>query len=575
MGFLLPYALLILSTVTTAQLVQPWPARWSNSYGPDGPWNTVRVAFGSPPQEFDALPAGQWNSWFLRKDICKNALPSGTCFAQNAGTYDQNSSKTYVNTSQVYKAVYQDLFEPSEFTFGDYEAALDLLSLPSGRAGIKDVQIQNHTSYIVENAYRILPNGTQYSINLGTLSLGGPDTFQNLFVDGHQLDGQLVSNDMKKQGITPSNSYGLHIGSPTVKLGGSLLFGGYDRFRVVGPTSAQEYAVDTLPIALLDIGVGVATGSSPFNFTSRTGLLGEGNSSFTGVTALKVDIEGRHPYLYLPQSTCDAISRFLPVRYSPDLGLYLWLTEDPNYKRIIFSPAYLSFTFRANNTVTQNITIKVPFRLLSLTLTEPLATVPTQYFPCTTPRVPSYRLGRAFMQAAFVSVNWMENSKGVWILAQAPGPNLPESPDVTTIGAEDRALAASDTSWELSWQGVWAPIAADDSPQDTKPRPNSTSDDVGTTTPLPTALIVGSSVGALVLVCGTIVAIFYFMRRDRRRKLLVSMIQNPRRWTTTIREIALKDAGWGPRELPARNSLMEMPLIPLELPAATLKRSKF
>ena len=501
-----------------AQVIQPWPARWSQTYGPDGPWNTVRVAFGTPPQYFDALPAGQWNSWILRKDICKKALPSRTCFAQDAGTYDPTSSRTYINTSLVYTSLRGGFFEPSEFTFGDYEAALDELSIDPAREELKGVHIHNHTSFIVENAYRTLPNGTRYSVALSTLSLGGPDAFQNWVVDGYRYEGLLVSNDIHTQRITDSNAYGLHIGSPTVKLGGSLFFGGYDRFRVVGPTSAQPFSLNTLPIALLDIGIGVAEGKSPFAFASRQGLLAEGNSSFSGVPSLMVDVEGRDPYLYLPRSTCEAIAKNMPVRFDPGLGLYLWQTEDPNYKKIAFSPAFLSFTFRANNSASQNITIKVPFRLLSLTLSEPLASPPAQYFPCATPQVPGYRLGRAFMQAAFVSVNWMQDYKGVWMLAQAAGPNIPESPDVTVIGAQDRTLRASDSSWELSWQGVWAPIAANGSQEDVKPGPGasdgpsaSASSSVSSV-----ALTAGLTVMAVVIVTIGLALVYLFYRRRGR-----------------------------------------------------------
>jgi hypothetical protein len=78
---------------------------------------------------------------------------------------------------------------------------------------------------------------------------------------------------------------------------------------------------------------------------------------------------------------------------------------------IISSPAFLSFTFRLNMSTSQNITINVPFGLLNLTLTTPIVANPTQYFPLRPGQGPSgsYELGRAFMQAAFVGVNWITN----------------------------------------------------------------------------------------------------------------------------------------------------------------------
>src|SRR3954463_12109241 len=124
------------------------------------------------------------------------------------------------------------------------------------------------------------------------------------------------------------------------------------------------------PIDLLDIGIGVAEGLSPFNFTSKKGLLTQGNSSI-GV-AMQVVVEPTAPYLYLTKSTCDAITQNLPVIYNSDLGLYFWDTTSSDYKTIITSPSYLSFTFRLNASISETTTIKVPFSLLNLTLTSPL-----------------------------------------------------------------------------------------------------------------------------------------------------------------------------------------------------------
>ena len=116
-----------------------------------------------------------------------------------------------------------------------------------------------------------------------------------------------------------------------------------------------------LPIELLDINIGVAKGGSPWNSSSMTGLLAQSNSSLT--SGFTVAVDPANPYIYLPQSSCDAIAAKQPVTYDSGLGLYFWDTADPQYTKIVTSPSYLGFTFTKNGVNTEDITIKVPFAL--------------------------------------------------------------------------------------------------------------------------------------------------------------------------------------------------------------------
>jgi hypothetical protein len=95
----------------------------------------------------------------------------------------------------------------------------------------------------------------------------------------------------------------------------------------LGEVTAQSYALYSLPIDLLEIGMGVAEGGSPFTYSSKSGLLGQGNSTIG--TSLPVLIEATIPYLYLPGSTCDAIAGQLPVMFQAEYGLYFWNISDP------------------------------------------------------------------------------------------------------------------------------------------------------------------------------------------------------------------------------------------------------
>ena len=222
------------------------------------------------------------------------------------------------------------------------------------------------------------------------------------------LNATLVPSYLNTHNIIPSSSYGLHYGSAALNLDLTLWLGGYDLSRALGPIASQSYAAaggNSFIIGLIDIGLGVDNGASPFSYPSREGILAEGNDTIPN--GINIMINPAVPYLNLPNSTCAAITKDLPVTYSAKYGLYLWDVQDPQYEKIVSSPTLLSFIF-GTNTI-GNLTIKVPFRLLNLTLEAPLTTTRTQYFPCQPPRDPAqqqYGLGRALLQAAFFSVNW-------------------------------------------------------------------------------------------------------------------------------------------------------------------------
>jgi hypothetical protein len=97
----------------------------------------------------------------------------------------------------------------------------------------------------------------------------------------------------------------------------------------------------------------------------------------------------------------------LLVTYEEKYGLYFWDTTHSTYNLIASSPAFLSFTFRLNSSLSQNLTINVPFALLNLALASPIVDEPTQYLPLRPGQGPGgiYGLGRAFLQAAFIGDN--------------------------------------------------------------------------------------------------------------------------------------------------------------------------
>ncbi|ELR02107.1 hypothetical protein GMDG_05267 [Pseudogymnoascus destructans 20631-21] len=434
----------------------PWS---SNSYGPDGPWQAVNIRIGTPLQSIDLLPGGSWMSNVLASSLCAT---SSSCIAQSAGVYDNSSSSTNFEigqTGSIENSTFSHTVGALPTIFGSAHWMFDTAAVPVREGASGDsftAIIQDFDMLVVSDGHETLPDGSTYPLTIGKLALGAPEFNQswNHFPPNPRWNGTFITSSMFGEGRTPSNSYGMHIGSAAFGIPGSLTIGGYDQSRVLSPVSSQPYAIDHLPIDLLDIGIGVEDGASPFDFSSQACLLASGNSSIRN--SMQVAVDATVPYLYLPQSTCDSITKNLPVTFQPKYGLYFWNTADPQYKMIVSSPSYLSFTFRLSSSVSQNITIKVPFSLLNLTLTSPIISTPTLYFPCFPGLAPRgiFSLGRSFLQAAFIGVNW-QTGKGVWYLAQAPGPNTPTTIAPTAIQPTDNSIISSTTDWADTWSGFW------------------------------------------------------------------------------------------------------------------------
>jgi hypothetical protein len=272
--------------------------------------------------------------------------------------------------------------------------------------------------------------------------------------------------------------------------------GGFDQNRVVGPISNQQGSPDsTGAIDLVDISLNVITGESPWNFSSSMGgILASGNSSMG--PNLPIAINSLNPYLSLPPSTCNAIAEWLPVSFNPKFGLYFWNTTDPAYEQIVTSPSTLGFTFRLSDT-TDNFTINVPFSLLNLTMEAPLMSSPTPYFPCQPTTNTHFQLGRTFLQAAFVGMNYDGfGGKAAWWLAQAPGPNIPTQSTVLAILDKDTTISNSSNNWADTWTGYWKPLTKTDVTPTTSSTPSPASVTPGTSSSAPpNAVKVSSSSG--------------------------------------------------------------------------------
>ena len=480
-------------------------------YGPDGPWQAVSVSLGKPLQQLDLYPGSTFETIILAQSVCKGVKS----ICGTGGLFDPSASSTIDDSSIAYSG--HSFGDTVDWTIGamlnrgNAIYVMDQLTL-----GSRAVTVPNISIRMMESVNTTYPDGATYPLQVGQLALGASIANQSFsMANGPSINASLTPNYLQRHGYIPTSSYGMHIGSAALNLPLSLWLGGYDMSRVLGPVSAQPYSANitnnNFLIDLLDIGVGVEYGGSPFSYQARQGLLAEKNSS---ITSLSVAMNSAAPYMYLPNSTCAALTRDLPVVYSTKYGLYLWNVTDPQYAKVITAPTYLSFVFR---TAGQNLTIKVPFQLLNLTLDSPMVDSPTPYFPCTTPQdSPFYSLGRAFLQAAFIGVDW-DQGLGQWFLAQAPGPNTASNPLQTPITGIK--LESSNTDWSDTWKPLWTALPA----ASANTTSSTDSNAPATPTHLSTGAYAGIGVGIASLVLALLVAAVYFYgrrRKDRSSRLL-------------------------------------------------------
>lgn len=472
---------LVSSLIALVSASTPYPVEWNSthSYGPDGPWPvvTIRVgtdAHGDGLNTVDLHPGGIWQHMIPIGKFC-NGQPVGKCPTAAAGLYDVDASHNVIRnvTPGASGLVWQWGSEMAQNLSGLAYNVLDVVSLNGAQGPDSNFQVGNSSITAVEAWTIELPDGTNYSTQVGTLALGAPgkgnQPFSNVPNFGN-VNGQTIPGYGNLNGNIPSNSFGLHYGSVPLNQTGSLVFGGYDQSRVLGDAAAFDLVGGNNQMIgqLLDIEIGVETGSTPFtnntihypgpssrtNITYISGLLQHNGSFPNGQPTV---INPIVPYFFMSPQTCANIAQNLPVTFQPDIGLYTWDTNGSaaaQYQQIIKSPAYLAFVFDSPGA--SNITIKVPFALLNLTLDAPIVSTPQQYFPCrpfyANDGSGYYEFGKAFLQAAFIGMNWEQNK---WFMAQAPGPGVGAS-NVQPIGDADISINSDSisnfaTTWARDW----------------------------------------------------------------------------------------------------------------------------
>ena len=494
----------------------PVPFNTAKSYGFDGPWQAVSVSVGgwdpldpstegndfpyanpSDQSQVDLYPGGSFSSSVITKEACASFSKFGEC--GTGGTWEPPANGTDISFAPTNNNPVTGIHESMNI----FRNAITNQKTTVFNVSLGPVGAGNITN----------PDGTSRGVELGNLALGAEQQEQvfSLSDDGSvpPIEAWTFSGRLYNLSQIPSYSYTLHIGSVPYNYPGSLVFGGYDKGRMLG--SATSFDGD---VQLSDISIGVEEGASPFPFTTKNQLLVT-NTSQPG--SLQVGLDSLSPYMYLPKQTCDAITQNLPVSFDQKSKYYIWNTADPNFKAIVTSPAYLAFSFPPAPGTTDDVVIKIPFGLLNLTLTPPIVSSATQYFPCmpNSGEEGGYILGRAFLQSAFIGRNW--NRKTTW-LAQAPGPGVAlqglgvQYTDIEDTDTEITGFTGNDL-FRQSWSNHWTPIKGANSNNNSSSS-SSSSNSSDLSTGAKAGIGAGIGVAALAVLAGAAL----IFRRQRQKK---------------------------------------------------------
>ncbi|KAG9947299.1 hypothetical protein KCU85_g5759, partial [Aureobasidium melanogenum] len=527
------------------QVSRPWHMAASVSTLLYGPWNAITVKVGGN-QNSSNIAAEQVSVDLLIGNYYASHIPSSSAcrpYGPQCGTgggWDPDTSVPSSSPPNIWDAPsainITGTVHPAAVTIGSAEKQQTVYNVDLATIDAFSVDYPNQKTAAPELGFFALNSGNDQAAQAVNYNKDGPDPW-------------IVAGALYNQSIIPSYSYGLQIGSAALDYGGSLILGGYDKGRAIGPyTSYAGYSA-----MLLDISINVETGSSPFSFGNASGLL--------------MNILGQPDSLIvkLLQKNFPSILIKLPSITS---GTHLIET-------IINSPAYLGFHFTPAPGDDANVTIKVPFKLLNLTLTSPVVSIGVQYFPCmpfNMPRGDQWRLGRAFLQGAFLGYNTQTNT--MW-LAQAPDPGasnrgLGYQPQNISNGATTLDISNDQTLFAQSWSKHWTPF--NDSKPSTSNATSPTTVPNSSNTQHKTGISGGAIAGIVVGVIAGVVliaAIICLVIRRRQQSFQpVSQGASDTSPNMQHKEEPINERGSYAAELPYDHQVQEMPqyTISKELP---------
>ncbi|KXT10089.1 hypothetical protein AC579_8965 [Pseudocercospora musae] len=399
--------------------------------GIDGPWNSFTLRVGTPEQTVRTFVSfASYQTWVVLPEGCQAAASERACAESRGSLFARNESSTWRE-----QGIYDLWIEKNLDYTGNAMYGYDTVAL--GGVGEAGPTVSNTTvgALAVEDFYLGLLGLNPKPTNFTTFNQGSP-SYMTL---------------LKEQGYIPSLSFAYTAGAQyrfTAVLA-SLTLGGYDSSRFIDNNVTFLFAADNerdIVVAIQDVTTPSHISSNP----TATKLL---------PSPLYAYIDSTVPGIWLPMEACRAFELEFGLAFDNDTQLYL--VNDTLHNSLLHRDANVTFTLAQAITGGPTVHITLPYAAFDLTAKAPFrgpdsstaVSNDTHYFPLFRAQNDTqYTLGRAFLQEAYISVDWESavfNVSQVAWTENAEKQLVPIIPSSEGAGAGARASGDADKSSRL------------------------------------------------------------------------------------------------------------------------------
>lgn len=264
--------------------------------------------------------------------------------------------------------------------------------------GFDTVGLEVENSDGLNQTHQVVGGIAAKDFYLGVFGLGPkPSNFSNFDDPQPSFMANLVNS---KQ--IPSMSYGYTAGASYRydKVLGSLTLGGYDSSRFTPSNVTFPFGPDdsnVLAVGIQSI-LGMSTLSGTVNLLS---------------TAQFSTIDSTLPYIWLPESDCNAFATAFGLTYDNTTDLYL-VNSTIHTKLLSLNPTLTFILGPSLSTGNSTQNIVLPYAAFDLLASSPFYLTPTRYFPLRrAANSTQYVLGRTFLQEAYITVDYTRSNFSV------------------------------------------------------------------------------------------------------------------------------------------------------------------
>ncbi|KAG8527647.1 uncharacterized protein KY384_007800 [Bacidia gigantensis] len=377
----------------------PVRAYWK---GYDGFWSPLSIRVGTPPQGVDVfISTASQETWVVGTSGCDG---SEMCLDARGGVFASNTSSSWVAQGSYFLGLDPQLGFSGKGIYGFDSIAMET---------VNRVNVSSQLVGVI--------NSTNYW--LGFFGLGVRPT--NLTSNDQKT---FLSSMVEDQGLIPTHSYGYTAGAHHRLKGvtGSLTLGGYDANRFIPHDVSFNLDPDLTPVVAIN---SIKATAAPLS-TSNTSI-GWKDNSIDLLQPTQADIfaiDSSTPYLWLPESVCQQFEKALGLTYDDGLELYTFAQNQSQHQQLQDWNITFQFTIADLPGSTKVVSLDLPYDAFDLQLSYPY---PGLNITATDPSVPyfplrkaanstQYTVGRAFLQEAYLIVDYERNNFSVHSVNFAP-----------------------------------------------------------------------------------------------------------------------------------------------------------